>query len=182
MTFRHLQTMRDKRGISVVIGYVLLISIAIIISVIVYQWIKTYVPTEALQCTEGISVYVSNSTFDCSSPGNIFNLTIKNSGRFSIAGYYIHVSNESDQELSTIDISGNLDSGGENRNGAILYTGGSSNTINPGMERTSVFDLSDSGINKIYSAEIIPVRYQEVNDIQRFVSCSYARIVENICT
>jgi len=38
----------NKKGISVIIGYLLLVSFAIIISGMVYVWMKTYVPTEKL--------------------------------------------------------------------------------------------------------------------------------------
>jgi len=44
---------KNKRGVSIVIGYVLLIAISIVISILVYQALKTYVPKEALECSDG---------------------------------------------------------------------------------------------------------------------------------
>ena len=41
-----LSSRMSKKGLSIMIGYVLLVTAAIVIGVVVYQWMKTYLPTE----------------------------------------------------------------------------------------------------------------------------------------
>ena len=71
----------NKKAVSNIIGYLLLVAIVIVISMIVYQWLKTYVPTDAIQCDEGVSIGIDDYNYDCED--NALNLTIKNSGRFT---------------------------------------------------------------------------------------------------
>ena len=40
------------------IGYILLISMTIMMSIIVYQWVKTYVPKDLPDCPDGTSVMI----------------------------------------------------------------------------------------------------------------------------
>jgi len=43
---------RNKKAVSAIIGYVLLVTMGIVMSVIVYNYLKTYVPADALDCFE----------------------------------------------------------------------------------------------------------------------------------
>src|SRR6266542_2529920 len=60
--------------------------------------------------------------------------------------------------------------------------------MSPGDMRTNIFDIP-ANLGNPYSARVIPVRYQEVDNRQRFVSCGDAKVqqlvtepgVENIC-
>lgn len=169
------QSHSDKRGVSIMVGYVLLVTSAIIMSVIVYQWIKTYVPTEALECPNGVSVFLKKYVYNCGLEE--LNITLKNNGRFNLAGYFIHVTNKSDQELATIDLSIYTEKG-EGKGGTVLF--GTKNLFEPGGEMTNVFDLSDSNIGQIHSVEIIPVRFQEEEGKTRFASCGNAKVEEII--
>ena len=42
------------------IGYILLITFAIVIAVVVFQWLKTYVPKEGIACPDEVSIYISS--------------------------------------------------------------------------------------------------------------------------
>ena len=53
-----LRQISKKRGITPMIGYVLLVSFAIVISTIVYIWMKTYAPAPSLECADGVSVMI----------------------------------------------------------------------------------------------------------------------------
>jgi len=159
----------SKKAISIMIGYVLLITFAIIISAIVYQWIKTYVPREALDCPDGVSIFVDEITCQA----GILNLTLKNNGRFSIAGYFIHATNTSEQELATIDLSKYISGGGSSRSNSVIFTW-NENSMDPNEERKSIFYL----LTNINSVEIIPVRFQVQDNKKRFVSCGNAKIKE----
>ena len=57
---------KNKRGISIVVGYVLLVSFAVFMGVVVYQWMKTFVPKETLDCPEGTSLFIKDYTYKCS--------------------------------------------------------------------------------------------------------------------
>ncbi|MFH1325153.1 MAG: hypothetical protein ABIH49_00085 [archaeon] len=163
---------KDKRGISIMIGYVLLISISIVLSIIVYQWIKTYVPTEPVKCADGVSISVS----DISCVGNELSITIKNNGRFGVAGYFIYGADDSEQETASIDLSPYTPFGEDK--GSVIYLGGE-NSLSPGLEsEPDVFDVSSIGT--IYFVEITPNRYETHNNRERFVVCGEAKIKQTV--
>lgn len=83
----------DKRAITELLAYVLLIGLAITLSILVYNWLRFYVmPYEARACPDGISLIVQE--YSCSA-GNI-SITVKNKGLFKIDGYLVKVNNETD--------------------------------------------------------------------------------------
>tara|TARA_Y100000310_G_scaffold342908_1_gene448195 strand:+ start:8607 stop:9113 length:507 start_codon:yes stop_codon:yes gene_type:complete len=162
---------QNKRGVSNVIGYVLLIVISIVISTIVFQWMKTYVPTDSLDCPDGVSVFVKDYSYNCTE--NQFNFTLKNTGRFDVAGYFIHGTNSSEQELAILDLTpyNKLD-----LEGVILFDD-NINYLTPNNEINNTFNFSNTSFGQIYSIEIIPIRLQSNN---RIISCSDAKINEEI--
>tara|TARA_Y100000310_G_C20289625_1_gene626584 strand:+ start:141 stop:653 length:513 start_codon:yes stop_codon:yes gene_type:complete len=160
---------KNKKGISVMIGYIFLITIAILISTVVYQQMKTYVPSEGIECSDGVSVFVKEIVYNCED--ETLKLVLKNNGRFGIAGYFIKGTNSSEDEIATIDLSNHTSLG---LGGAVIINRIGKNTINPGSKITSFFELSESGINKIYFLEISPMRYEE----KRVVNCGSSKIKE----
>ena len=78
---------KTKRGVSIMIGYILLITFVIAISIFVYQWLKTYVPKEGLECPDGVSIYISKANIN-PNEGKL-TLTLKNTGRFDINGVFV---------------------------------------------------------------------------------------------
>lgn len=175
--------MKNKKGLSVVIGYVLLIVISIVMSILVYQWLKTYVPTEALECSDGTSLFIKDVYYDCANQK--LNITLENNGKFGINGYYIHASNKSGENLSTIDLSNNITYGGNKTSNSVVFSlySGSTRPYNlltpdePGNTWVSTFDVSDYGT--IYRIEIIPIRVQEVSNKNRSVACSNAKVIDD---
>ena len=98
----------DKRGISIIIGYVILVSMAIGLSVLVYNWVIHYVPSEDVaECPEGTSLSVFNVR--CQMISHTLNFSVKNTGLFSVDGFVAKVNdkdtvgifllNRSDEEL-----------------------------------------------------------------------------------
>jgi hypothetical protein len=169
----------NKKGISPMIGYVLLISAAIVMSIIVYTWLKTYVPKEALECPDYTSMFIKNSTCDLNA--NQLNITIRNNGNFNIAGYFARIANESGQELATIDISRKLQSqfGGLTLGNSVLFgTSEEGNSFSPNEEITHVFDIT--GMGNIDFVELTPMRVQEEDRKVRTASCSDAKISEEL--
>ena len=80
----------NRRGLSVMIGYILLVSIGLALSAMVYSWILFYLPSgEVVECPEGLSLSIKN--VDCNSSTKILNFSIKNIGLHSIDGISIKV-------------------------------------------------------------------------------------------
>ena len=92
----------NKKGVSVIIGYVLLISLAVVMGGVMYAWMKSYVPKDNFDCPDGTSMYIRNYFYDCTT--KTLNLTLWNNGRFDIAGYYIRAANSSTLGLATINL------------------------------------------------------------------------------
>lgn len=168
----------NKRALSIVIGYILLIAISIVMSIIVYQWLKTYVPKDTIKCSEGTSIFIKDISYNCIT--SKLDITVKNNGKFSINGYFIHVSNSSNPDiLATIDISRNITSGGIVSGNSITFSDLLENALTPDEPtnvKLSSFDVTGYGL--LYNVEIIPTRIQEIEDKKRLVSCGDAKIKE----
>lgn len=173
--------MKNKLGISPLIGYILLIAGLLAISVLVYAWLKTYIPKESLECPSTTSIFISD--YNCTT-NNLLNVTIKNNGNFNIAGYFIRISNTSGQDIATIDLSSKLDKdeGGEIFGNSILLSSSETeNSLSPEEKSSNIFNITN--YNTIYFVELTPIRFQTESNKQRTVSCANAKIKEELtCT
>ncbi len=171
---------KKKKAVSEIIGYILLITFAIVIAGVVYAWLKTYVPKEGIACPDEVSVYVSE--YDSSIPGEL-NLTLKNNGQFSVGGIFIYYSTDASQEIAVNDLSKSplieteavkmTSSGGGLRFGESINPN-NLNPFEPGEDKEIIFDIT--GIEKIYAVEIIPIRWQaEGTKKPAPVSCANAK-------
>lgn len=168
---------KKKKGVSAIVGYVLLVTLGIIMAAIVYNYLKTYVPKDMLECPEGASLFIKDYTCN----GSTMNITIKNNGRFDLAGYAIHSAETLEQEIATDSLVSNFTGADVEdaiaRQGAyILFHGQGTNQFSPGNETTHTFNLTS--IPKII--EITPVRYESYEGRTRFASCGNAKIKEEI--
>jgi len=161
----------SNKGISIMIGYILLITTAIIISTIVFQWAKTYIPTDPIECPDGVSIYIKESIYKCDNKE--LDLTLRNNGRFNIGGYLIHATTSPSQELASEDLS-QYTQLGAGKSAVIFIPLG--NPMKSNREITSVFNLSDLNFSQIYSVEIIPIIHQDGTR----VNCAEARIKEKL--
>jgi len=108
---------KDKRGISLMISYVLLIVIALTLAAGIFAWLKLYVPQEdAVSCPSDTSISIK--THDCVSLApeltyNSLDLEIENRGLFNIENFFIRLSNEEGKLPTTLpsDTVFNLDYG-----------------------------------------------------------------------
>jgi hypothetical protein len=171
---------KNRKGVSIMVGYVLLVVFAIILSVIVYQWIKTYVPSDPLQCPDnGVSVSIKAVSYDCGA--NTLYLLIKNNGRFNILGYFAHAANVSGQEVATIELSQyfqeNVSDGEKFGNSIALISAEQQNIFKPGDEKVAIFNLIPTIMTSI---QITPTRLQEVNNKNRFISCGNEKVEQEI--
>jgi len=162
---------RSKRGLSIMIGYVLLITAAVVIGVVVYQWMKTYVPTEVPGCPDGASIFIKETSCD----GKNLSVTVRNNGRFSLGGYFIRTKNNAEEEIATIDIS-HLTREGEANGGMVLF-GGAINSLIPSKESLNNFSVETQDVSSI---EIIPMRYQEKDNRMGIVICGKLKVSDEI--
>jgi len=80
----------NHKAVSALIGYVLLIGLAVTMSGVIYAWLKFYVqePFPEESCPE-VSLVVTD--YNCSQ--GILNLTVQNRGRFALKGYTVKINN-----------------------------------------------------------------------------------------
>lgn len=176
----------NKKGLSIVISYVLLIAISIALSIIVYRWIKTYVPSEMAKCQEGTSFFVKSFHYNCTT--GVLNLTIKNNGRFGIDGFYIRGLNSSEnisERVAAIDLSQSLlepdpaerlkkISGSYIRFVPEILEG---NGLSPEeISNTKTIPFNVSKYIRLYKLELIPTRLQIINNKRTLVICGENKI------
>ena len=107
-----------RKAQAVIIGYVLLIVLAIVISIIVYKQLKSFVPQEEDKCPDGISLAIDEYNYDGSST---LKIKLKNSGRFNVDGAIIKGSRGSD--VGIVELA-------DNKFDNALASGDSSDTLN----------------------------------------------------
>ncbi len=83
----------QKRGVSIMVGYVLLVIIAVSISVLVYGYLKLYVPKEKPECPEGHDVTLIIQSVSCQigSEEDTLSITLLNKGLFKADAVYVRM-------------------------------------------------------------------------------------------
>lgn len=76
---------KNKKAVSEVVSYVLLVIVALVLSALVYAFLQLYVPKEKPECKNGINIVIENA--DC--VNNKVSLTLQNRGLFSIDRVFI---------------------------------------------------------------------------------------------
>ena len=87
---------QNKKGVSEIISYVILIIIAVSIGAIVFTYLSNLVPKDRPECNEGLSLSVEEYACKYVDPKDgesHLNLTVKNRGRFNIEAAYIRIGN-----------------------------------------------------------------------------------------
>jgi len=138
---------QDKKAISNMVAYAILISITISLSIIVYGWLRFYAGAEGLtECPDDVNLVIEGYTCTLGISGNQSTLTVnlKNKGLFTIDGYTLRVHDRPDAEFG-------------------IYTlADTEKTISPGEKEvvTSTFndpnDPTDPDITEISLIEVQP--------------------------
>ncbi len=176
----------NKKGISVIVGYVLLIVIALSISLIVYLWLQKQLPGRNLECNDETSISIID--YDCSSNNKII-LTLKNTGFFSIDGFIIKATNLEDvlpnrpleeiscystTNLQEIRCSGALASGQHT-----FFIGSEQiipQSLKPQAKVEGTFNYADRNWNGIAKIQLIPFRI--IN--KETVFCNKAAVTQEV--
>jgi hypothetical protein len=174
----------NKKGVSEVLGYILLVSFAVLMSFIVYQGLKTYVPTDKVECPEGVSIFAKDTSCSLNVYGTYdLNLTIKNNGRYNIAGYFIHASSDSNQTVATMPLSSNFGQASSSPSAillgdAIIFQASTTENL---VSINSLAHAEYKNITKeIYSIDLLPIRFQKEENKLSMVSCGKAILREKI--
>jgi len=166
--------MLRKRGVSSIIGYVLLISFILILGVLIYLFLRTRVdPLGELKCPDKTSILIKS--YECNS--NQLILDLENDGNFDLGGYFIHATNSPGQELATLDLSRNITPSISKlypRGVKFGEVGDEKNSLSHNQVSTQIFNLT--GLGTIYSVEITPIRWQEEDNKNLLVTCTDAKI------
>ena len=83
--------MKNKKALSEVVSYVLLIVVAISLSIIVFAFLRNFVPQERIGCNEGLSLVIRD--FECYPSTGEVKIEFQNKGNFKIDGIYIRSAN-----------------------------------------------------------------------------------------
>jgi hypothetical protein len=84
--------MKNKKAVSEVVSYVMLIVIAITLSIIVFAFLRTQVPTEQTECPDSVSIIIKDYT--CANQE--ININFQNKGNFLVDGVFIRFSDSSE--------------------------------------------------------------------------------------
>ncbi|MFH1307331.1 MAG: archaellin/type IV pilin N-terminal domain-containing protein [archaeon] len=158
--------MINKKGLSEVIAYVLLIVIALTLSAVVYTWMKGYLFVPSEVCPEGASIIIQD--YDCSEFPKI-QVLLNNHGRYNLDGFVIKGSNNSQglviNPLEPIP-NPNMFEGG-----FILVP-----DFRPGLSIKENFTYFE--LNSLSRIEISPIMYDEKSD--NYIICEESVIVQQV--
>ncbi len=136
---------RHKKGVSEMVGHVLLIVIALGVSILVYSYLKLYVPGAVPECPDGVSLVIQEASCpDVNS--QMLQLKLLNKGRFTIDKAFIRIGDPG-RKVKTIV---NKDSAG---NIASL----SENGLDPGESITYSFGVDKDLTNVNGEVEVQPI-------------------------
>ena len=79
----------NNKGVSEMVGYVILIVIALALSIIVYTYLKLYVPKEPPECQNEIHLIIQD--YSCDLTSNLLNITFRNKGTFKVDAAFLRL-------------------------------------------------------------------------------------------
>ncbi len=164
--------MKNKKAVSEVVSYVLLIIIAVSLSALVFTFLKSQISTDKPQCPDDVSLIIKE--YKCDTATNKINITFQNKGNFNIDGSYISYSNSSEGAPKyKLNISGKNN---DISSSGFLYFGISVPTsLRSGESFQQEFDYSD--YNLIEKVQLIPF----INDVKEgLLICEKRVLIQNI--
>jgi len=140
-----------KKGLSEIIGYVLLIVIAISLSLLVYAWMKGLLWKKTKACPDEVSLIIVD--YSCNAAGRNVTIILRNNGLFDVDGFIVRISNEEGRLPVKLLKEGNP------LNGSNLGEFSFDKKLSPNAEFTNTFFYSEYA--KIVEIEIVPFKYME---------------------
>jgi hypothetical protein len=90
-----------KKGLSLMVSYVLLIVIAVGLSILVFAFLKLYVPPESPHCPDDVSLIVTEKK--CDTSAGELEITFQNKGLFSVNAVYVRLGEEGRKVKSLVN-------------------------------------------------------------------------------
>lgn len=149
----------NKKALSEMIAYVLLIVIAVSLSIFVYGWLNRYVPKQSLECEDNVALIIDD--YSCNSSENTTDITVRNKGLFNVDGFFIRISNNSQAAVIPLIGEGVID-------GQVFLK------FKPDQVLMKTFNYT--GYNQITNIEIEPYIIREIKRKNQTVLCSNAVI------
>lgn len=178
--------MNNKKGVSEMVSYVLLVIIAIGLGALVFTYLQVYVPKDKSTCPDDTAIAIEKYSCKYSpsvTPPSNLSLTISNKGLFTINAAYIRIGNEGKtvrQLINDPKVPGNPSSGFYLSSGLIApglnqpLTG-----LKPGESTTRIYHPSQIDGSRKYEIEIQPAS----GSYNKLTICEKATIVQKIiCT
>jgi hypothetical protein len=138
---------RNKKGISAMVGYVLLIIIAVALAAGVFTFLRTFIPKERVECPEEIHIVIQD--YVCSS--GVLNLTFSNRGLFTVDGVYVRAGTQEKKVRTPLN---DPDAGGKERDKFYI-------DLVPGNKTTRTYASDQFLTPGEYVVEVEPGRYSE---------------------
>lgn len=82
--------MKEKKGDSLIVSYVLLIVIVLGLGILVYAFLKLYLPSKAQECPSDVSLSIESVNCVLTPPAKL-NIRIRNSGLFNIDAIFVRM-------------------------------------------------------------------------------------------
>jgi hypothetical protein len=122
-----MRNINNKKAVSEIVAYVILITIALGLATLVFTWLKFQANLPAgEECPDDVAIIIKSAVYNCAT--NNLDLVLQNKGLFNITGYRVRVSQQTGAEIGEIDLTGT----------------GRTEPIGPGSEINLRFDSSTS--------------------------------------
>lgn len=171
----------NKKGVSEIVSYVLLIVISISISALVYAWLSNLPPRAKNTCPDEVSLIIKDYCLDTGN--NIINITLQNKGTYIVGAVNVKIANKTEtaknKTIPIYPLGGSNPDGTPNHNlNGTTYLG--LNGLNPGREKSLL--LGYMGYNTITKIQITPVVFAAASREKSpdFIFCNKAIIVEDV--
>ena len=142
---------KNKSALSNIVGYVLLISVTLSLSILVYGWLRFYVSESDIEtCSDNVNVIIES--YECSGgAGGSLTVTLKNKGLFTVDGYILRVHNRTDAEFGfyTFNDTGTMIRPGEEHIDIYNFPFGDEDITTITLVEVQPFIREDSGSDKI---------------------------------
>ena len=157
----------EKKGISLMLSYVLLIIIVIAVAIGVYAWLRFWIweiePIE--ECPGRVSLIVQD--YECFPTEQIIQIRVENKGLFNISGYAIKgTENKSQEAWFKLEEAGSAYIG-EKVEGMYLFK----SPLLPGENDIHNFSYTNIPTGIIERVEIEAFRIQERNEKKEIIYC-----------
>lgn len=150
---------KNKKALSEIVGYTLLIVIALAMAAMVYTFLKVYIPKDVPQCEDEINIIVQ----DYSCVSNVLNLTLVNKGLFKADAVYLRLGSQSSKIRQQI-----------NPDNIYFIRPDGTIGLNPQEEFSGSYDVSYLGTPGTYTLEVQPAITQN----RRPILCEKAAITQ----